>query len=82
MCKILDIVTPVGGQLMMVFIFLQGHSRDVYHTKRMFKVSCVVWSGDNKYILSGSSDHNVRVWKSKSNEKMGVVSITYFVFLV
>lgn len=58
------------------FLVFQGHSRDVYHTKRMFKVSCVLWSGDNKFILSGSSDHNVRLWKSQSNEKMGIVSKT------
>ncbi|KAG7165530.1 DDB1- and CUL4-associated factor 13-like, partial [Homarus americanus] len=51
----------------------QGKSRDVYHTKRMFKVNCVLWSGDNKYILSGSSDHNVRVWKAVSHEKMGIM---------
>uniref|UniRef100_A0A0P4W640 Sof1-like protein domain-containing protein n=1 Tax=Scylla olivacea TaxID=85551 RepID=A0A0P4W640_SCYOL len=56
-----------------IFKTEEAHSRDVYHTKRMFKVSCVLWSGDNKFILSGSSDHNVRLWKSKSNEKMGIM---------
>lgn len=56
-----------------IFRTEEGHSRDVYHTKRMFKVSCVLWSGDNKFILSGSSDHNVRIWKAKSNEKMGIM---------
>lgn len=40
----------------------------------MFKVNCVLWTADNKYVLSGSSDHNVRIWKSVASEKMGVVS--------
>lgn len=56
-----------------VFRTDEGKSRDVYHTKRMFKVNCVLWSGDNKYILSGSSDHNVRVWKARSNQKLGIM---------
>ncbi|XP_076069329.1 DDB1- and CUL4-associated factor 13-like [Oratosquilla oratoria] len=56
-----------------IFRVDEGHSRDVYHGRRMFKVNCIMWSGDNKYILSGSSDHNVRIWKSKANEKLGVM---------
>lgn len=56
-----------------IFRTHEARSRDVYHTKRMFKVGCVLWSGDNKYIVSGSSDHNVRVWKAVSNEKMGIM---------
>ena len=52
----------------------QKHSRDVYHAKRMFRVESVLWSGDGKFITSGSSDHNVRVWKANASEKMGAVS--------
>ncbi|CAL4137791.1 unnamed protein product, partial [Meganyctiphanes norvegica] len=54
-----------------IFRVEDGKSRDIYHTKRMFKVSSVLWSADNKYILSGSSDHNVRLWKARASEKMG-----------
>merc|ERR1712105_237593 len=32
-----------------------------------------LWSADNKYILSGSSDHNVRLWKARASEKMGIM---------
>ena len=53
----------------------QNSSRDVYHTKRMFKVTSVLWSRDNRYILSGSTDHNVRLWKARASEKLGIVSI-------
>ena len=31
----------------------KGRSREVYHTKRMQRLTCVAWSRDNRYILSG-----------------------------
>ena len=37
-------------------------------------VQSVKWSLDNKYILSGSAEMNIRVWKAKASEKLGVVS--------
>jgi len=52
----------------------KGHSREVYHTKRMQRLSCVKWSLDNKYIISGSDEMNLRVWKAKASEKLGIVS--------
>lgn len=48
--------------------------REVYHTKRMQHVICVKWSSDNKYILSGSDEMNIRLWKANAAEKLGVVS--------
>ncbi|XP_067010054.1 DDB1- and CUL4-associated factor 13 [Anabrus simplex] len=51
----------------------KGHSRDIYHTKRMQRVTCVMWTLDNKYILSGSDEMNVRIWKARSAEKLGVL---------
>ena len=35
----------------------------------------VKWSLDNKYILSGSMEMNIRVWKARAAEKLGVVSL-------
>ncbi|XP_033116003.1 DDB1- and CUL4-associated factor 13-like [Anneissia japonica] len=49
----------------------KGRSREVYHTKRMQHVSCIKWSLDNKYILSGSDEMNVRIWKARAAEKLG-----------
>ncbi|GJQ81524.1 hypothetical protein Trydic_g4886 [Trypoxylus dichotomus] len=49
----------------------KGHSRDVYHTKRMQRLTSVVWTLDNKYILSGSDEMNIRVWKARASEKLG-----------
>ncbi|XP_017893545.1 DDB1- and CUL4-associated factor 13 [Ceratina calcarata] len=51
----------------------QGHSREVYHTKRMQRLTCVGWSLDNKYIISGSDEMNIRIWKARASEKLGVL---------
>lgn len=40
----------------------------------MQHVICVKWSADNKYILSGSDEMNIRLWKANASEKLGVVS--------
>lgn len=48
-------VFPTGG----------GHSREVYHTKRMQRVFAVRFSGDASYVFSGSDDMNVRIWKAR-----------------
>jgi WD repeat and SOF domain-containing protein 1 len=56
-----------------IFEVNKGHSREVYHTKRMQRLTCIAWSLDNKYILSGSDEMNIRVWKSRASEKLGVV---------
>ncbi|XP_053571241.1 DDB1- and CUL4-associated factor 13 [Bombina bombina] len=50
------------------------HSREVYHTKRMQHVTSVRWSLDNKYILCGSDEMNIRIWKANASEKLGVLS--------
>ena len=51
-----------------------GSSRDVYHTKRMQRVFCVGYTSDHKYVLSGSDDTNVRLWKARASEKIGQLS--------
>ena len=55
------------------FLVDKGRSREVYHTKRMQRLTCVAWSGDNRYILSGSDEMNVRLWKARASEKMGIL---------
>ncbi|KAL7528996.1 hypothetical protein ACHAXR_002736 [Thalassiosira sp. AJA248-18] len=51
-----------------------GVARDIYHTKRMQRVFCVGYTFDHKYILSGSDDTNIRLWKARSSEKIGQLS--------
>ena len=50
----------------------QGHSREVYTLERMQRVSAVCFSGDGAYVVSGSDDANVRLWKARASERMGV----------
>ncbi|KAK6346956.1 rRNA-processing protein sof1 [Orbilia brochopaga] len=51
-----------------------GHSRDVYHTKRMQRVFSVAFTPDAKYLLSGSDDGNIRLWRAKASERSHVRS--------
>lgn len=48
-----------------------GRSREVYHTKRMQRIFCVKWSADSTYVLSGSDESNIRIWKAKASQKLG-----------
>ena len=52
----------------------KGHSRDIYHTKRMQRLSCVAWSLDDRYIFTGSDEMNIRIWKAHASQQLGVVS--------
>ena len=51
-----------------------GHSRDIYHTKRMQRVFSACFTPDSHYILSGSDDGNVRLWRAKANARAGIKS--------
>ncbi|KAI5247261.1 WD40 repeat-like protein [Aureobasidium subglaciale] len=51
-----------------------GHSRDVYHAKRMQRVFSAAWTPDNNYILTGSDDGNIRLWRARASERQGVKS--------
>jgi WD repeat and SOF domain-containing protein 1 len=50
-----------------------GHSREVYHTKRMQRVFASLFSGDATFVYSGSDDMNVRVWKADASEHLGTL---------
>lgn len=49
-----------------------GHSRDVYHTKRMQRVFSCCWTPDNTYVVSGSDDGNVRLWRANASARSGI----------
>ncbi|CAG8507701.1 2500_t:CDS:10 [Paraglomus brasilianum] len=69
-----EIVTGAYDRTLRIFRSREGHSRDVYHTKRMQRIFCVKYSVDSKFVLSGSDDGNVRLWKAKASEKLGAKS--------
>eukprot|EP00095_Tigriopus_kingsejongensis_P006685 snap_masked-scaffold25_size650667-processed-gene-1.1 protein:Tk06685 transcript:snap_masked-scaffold25_size650667-processed-gene-1.1-mRNA-1 annotation:"wd repeat and sof domain-containing protein 1" len=66
-----EIVSGAYDKTIRIFQTDEGQSREVYHTKRMQRLTSVAWSKDNKYILSGSDEMNIRLWKSKAWEKLG-----------
>jgi len=68
-----EIVTGSYDKTVRIFSVDEGHSREVYHTKRMQRLTCVAWSRDNRYILSGSDEMNLRLWKARAWEKMGIM---------
>ncbi|KAJ0112782.1 hypothetical protein Patl1_02324 [Pistacia atlantica] len=39
----------------------------------MFRVFCVKFSCDASYVISGSDDTNLRLWKAKASEQLGVL---------
>lgn len=51
--------------------YRDARSRDVYHTKRMQRVLCCHYTPCSRFILTGSEDTNIRVWKRKADEKLG-----------
>lgn len=57
-----------------IFDFNGGHSHEIYHTKRMQRIFCVKWSADAKYVLSGSDEMNIRLWKADASEHLGTKS--------
>ncbi|XP_041360731.1 DDB1- and CUL4-associated factor 13-like [Gigantopelta aegis] len=68
-----EFVTASFDKTIRIYPFDKGHSRDVYHTKRMQRVATVRWSLDDKYILSGSDEMNIRIWKARASEKLGAL---------
>ncbi|KAL8654647.1 MAG: hypothetical protein Q9210_001369 [Variospora velana] len=52
----------------------RGHSRDIYHTKRMQRVFSALFTPDSKYILSGSDDGNIRLWRADASSRSGIKS--------
>jgi WD repeat and SOF domain-containing protein 1 len=67
-----ELVTAGYDRTMRIFNIRQGHSRDIYHTMRMQRLFCVKYSMDSNYVLSGSDDGNVRIWKAHASQQLGV----------
>ncbi|KAK9697808.1 hypothetical protein RND81_08G062800 [Saponaria officinalis] len=68
-----EFVTGSYDRTIRIFPYNGGHSREIYHTKRMQRVFCVKFSGDASYVISGSDDANLRLWKAKASEQLGVL---------
>jgi DDB1- and CUL4-associated factor 13 len=66
-------VTGSFDKTMRIFDHNGGRSVHCYHTKRMQKISSVCWSIEGGYILSGSDETNIRIWKNDPSRKIGPV---------
>ncbi|KAF8251097.1 WD40 repeat-like protein [Wilcoxina mikolae CBS 423.85] len=67
-----ELVTGSYDRTVRIFRAREGHSRDVYHTKRMQRVFSVAFTTDTRYILSGSDDGNVRLWRAEASQRSHV----------
>jgi len=45
-------------------------SREIYHTRRMQRVFSVKYTRDSAYLLSGSDDSNLRLWKTVASKPL------------
>lgn len=65
-----EFVTGSYDKTIRIFPHTVGKSREVYHTKRMQRVFAVNFSLDGSYVISGSDDGDVRVWKSERSRPL------------
>lgn len=66
-----EIVSGSYDKTIRIFPSRSGHSRDVYYTKRMQRITDVIWSLDSKYIVSASDEMDIRMWRANASEKIG-----------
>lgn len=66
-----EFVTGGYDRSIRIFNVKHGHSREIYHTKRMQRVFAVNYSLDSQYVLSASDDANIRIWKTEASQKLG-----------
>lgn len=45
-----------------------------WRTQGIHRVSASVFSADSRFVLTGSDDGNIRIWKAKASEKLGVIT--------
>ncbi|QRG37275.1 hypothetical protein FDK38_001647 [Candidozyma auris] len=69
-----ELVTGSYDKTLRIYRARDGHSREIYHTKRMQRVFSVCFTTDSRYILSGSDDTNIRLWRANASERAGVKS--------
>ncbi|KAF9591944.1 hypothetical protein IFM89_010302 [Coptis chinensis] len=68
-----EFVTGSYDRSVRIFQYNGGHSREIYHSKRMQRVFSVKFSCDGTYVISGSDDSNLRLWKAEASEQLGIL---------
>ncbi|PWW73829.1 WD40 repeat-like protein [Tuber magnatum] len=69
-----ELVTGSYDRTVRIYRAREGHSRDIYHTKRMQRIFSVAFTTDTRYILSGSDDGNVRLWRAEASQRSHIRS--------
>ncbi|PSK36796.1 hypothetical protein C7M61_003659 [Candidozyma pseudohaemuli] len=70
-----DLVTGSYDKTIRIYRPRDGHSREIYHTKRMQRIFSVCFTTDLRYILSGSDDTNIRLWRANASDRLDVKSL-------
>lgn len=68
-----EFVTGAYDKSLRIYRYNEGHSRDIYHAKRMQRIFSVKWSSDAKFVFCGSDETNIRIWKADASEKLGTL---------
>ncbi|KAI5175412.1 DDB1- and CUL4-associated factor 13 [Nematocida sp. LUAm1] len=69
------LITGSSDQTVRIFGNTLTHSQEhIYHNKRMLLVNAVFCTPDNNFILSGSTDANIRIWKADPNNSMKILN--------
>ena len=69
----LEFVSAGYDKTLRIYKCDQTRSRDIYHSERMQRLHCVQWSLDDRYIISGSDEMNLRLWKARAAERLSVI---------
>lgn len=69
-----ELATGGYDKTVRVFRTRDGHSRDIYHTKRMQRVFAVCFTTDARYVILASDDANIRLWRANAADRSRVRS--------
>ncbi|KAJ8097584.1 WD40-repeat-containing domain protein [Lipomyces tetrasporus] len=69
-----ELATGSYDRTLRIYRVNEGHSRDVYHTKRMQRIFCVRFTMDARYIISGSDEGNIRLWRADAAARSNIKS--------
>eukprot|EP01132_Coremiostelium_polycephalum_P006105 gene6105-7608_t len=69
-----EFVTGSYDKTIRIFPVETFKSREVYYTNRMQRIFSVLYTGDSRFVLSGSDDMNIRIWKAQASVPLGIMT--------
>ncbi|KAI4292609.1 DDB1- and CUL4-associated factor 13 [Pancytospora philotis] len=69
-----ELATGSYDKSIRIFNFQDRKARDCYYNDRMHLVHGLVYSNDGRFIVSGSDDGSLRLWKARASQKTTPVS--------